>query len=411
MGSCTVVSRDLLIRSARDEELGRFFEVTELTFGDETHEGDVERLRTVVRAERTHAAFDGTDMVATAAAYDFTLTVPGGEAAAAGVTMVGVLPTHRRRGLLTRLMREQLDDVHRRGEPLAILFASEPAIYGRFGYGMAVRAMRMNAERARAVFLSAPDPSASVRIVPREEAYAVVAPIYEEVRRGVPGMFARTEAWWRAFRLSDPEHWRHGGGPMFVAVLELDGRPAGFARYRVKGDWGDGGADNELNVFDAFATSPRAEVELWRYLFGIDLVGKVRGYLMPVDHPLVHAVADFRRLRLRVADGLWVRLVDVGMALAARAFENGDPVVVELRDEFCPWNAGRWRLTSSGGERTDEEPELELGAGELGAAYLGGVTFGELARAGRLRERAPGALQRADALFRTPRAPWSPEIF
>ena len=405
------MSRDLLIRAARADELPHFLAVTEQTFGGEVREGDVERHRDVLRAERAHGAFEGDALVGTAAAYEFTLTIPGGEVSAAGVTMVGVLPTHRRRGILTQLMRAQLDDVHARGEPLAILFASEPAIYGRFGYGLAIRALRLDAEKQRVVFRSPPDPAAQARLVPLEAAHAVVAPLHDEVRRAVPGMFARTEAWWRAFRLTDPEHWRHGGGPLFLVVLGLDGGDAGFARYRLHDKWNEGGANVELEVYDAFATSPRAEIELWRYLFGIDLVARVRSWNLPVDHPLQYAVADFRRLKMAVADALWVRIVDVEAALGARSYADGAPVVVELEDAFCPWNSGRWRISPSGAERTDTAADLKLGAEELGAVYLGGVGFGELARADRLRELVPGALERADFLFRTPRAPWCPEVF
>jgi predicted acetyltransferase len=377
---------------------------------------DAERDERVLERERMYAAYDGETMVATAADFRLALTVPGGELTAAGVTLVGVLPTHRRQGILTRLMRAELDAVAGRGEPLAILWASEGSIYGRYGYGMATLGMSMEAERDRMRLRGDPPPAGRVRLVDEAEAARVLSAIYDRARREVPGMFERTEAWWRNYRLPDPEHHRRGAGPRFFAVLELDGADEGYARYRVKDDWQDGVPASALRVVEVIATSPTAERELWRYLFGVDLVHKVEAWNLPVDHPLLLLVTEPRRLRPRVGDGLWLRLVDVERALAGRSYAGDGALALELSDAFMPANAGVWRLEVSGGEArvdraTGSEPDLRLDVADLGSAYLGGFGFAQLARAGRAEELTDGALERADALFRTPRAPWCPEVF
>jgi predicted acetyltransferase len=369
----------------------------------------------VLDRERLFAAYDGEAMVGTAADFGLTLTVPGGELPAAGVTLVGVLPTHRRRGILNQLMRAELDAIVERGEPLAILWASEEPIYGRYGYGMATLRASIEAERDRMRFRGDPPPVGQMRLVDEDEAARVLPPIYDRARRQTPGMFARSEEWWRSYRLPDPEHHRRGAGPRYFAVLEVDGVDQAYARYRVKDDWKDGVSVSSLRVIEAIAASPLADRELWRYLFGVDLVHKVEAWHVPVDHPLFLLATEPRRLRLRASDGLWLRIVEVEAALAGRSYATDDEIALELADAFLPANAGVWRLAVSGGQaqvtRVDVEPELRLDVADLGAAYLGGFTFAQLARAGRVEELAEGAVERADALFRTPRAPWCPEVF
>jgi predicted acetyltransferase len=215
--------------------------------------------------------------------------------------------------------------------------------------------------------------------------------------------------WWDQYKLADPEQWRRGAGPKFFALLELDGEPAGYAMYRIKQSWEHGYSTSELRVGDAFATSVRAMRELWRFLFGIDLIKKVCGRVDPAL-PLFLMVTDARNVRLEVYEGVWLRLVDVGAALAGRSYATDDAVVAEIRDEFCPWNAGRWRLGPEPG-RTDHEPEVVLDVADLASVYLGAFDFHRLAAAERVRELKAGALDRASALFRTSRPPYCPEDF
>ena len=225
-------------------------------------------------------------------------------------------------------------------------------------------------------------------------------------------MFARTDAWWETRNLPDPPDRRQGGGEKNVLLLELDGEPAGYALYRVHSKFENGAAAGHVDVIEAIADGPVATRELWRVLLDMDWKATLKAYLLPVDHPLVHQLRYPRRMRMRVGDGLWIRLVDVGAALSARAYGGAGPVVFEVEDAFLPANAGRWRLADGAAERTDEDADLALDVGELGAAYLGGFTFGELVRAGTVRELKEGGAARADAVFRTDTPkPWCPEIF
>jgi predicted acetyltransferase len=193
-------------------------------------------------------------------------------------------------------------------------------------------------------------------------------------------------------------------------LVEQDGAPAGYALYRHKLSVVRGLSDSQIVVREALATN-EATPALWRYLLEIDWVARVTADLLPIDHPLIFLAARPRYLRLELHDGLWVRLVDVGAALSGRAYGGDGPVVFDVRDDFCPWNAGRWRLEGGEAARSDEAADLALDVTALGSAYLGGFGFAQLARAGRVEELREGAIARADALFRADRTPWCPEIF
>jgi predicted acetyltransferase len=399
----------IVVRAPAEDELRAAMAAGSAAFGDALKDEDFERYSATMPLDRFITAFDDGKAVGTAGAYPFRLTVPGGELAAGGVTWVGVVPTHRRRGILTQMMRLQLDDLHERGEPLAILWAAEAEIYGRFGYGVAIPEARIDAERARFAWRQDAGPAGAVRIVDRDEARELFPPLYDEIRRETTGFVTRDESWWEHLKLADPESWRRGAGPKFFALLELDGRPEGFAIYRVKQDWQEGYSKSELRVGDAFARSLQGTRELWRFLFGIDLIARIQGRVDPAL-PLVLMVTDPRNVTLRVNDGVWLRLVDVEAALRGRSYASDDHVVAEIRDDYCPWNAGCWRLGSDAA-RTDDEPELALDVADLASVYLGAFDFNALARAERVRELKAGALDRATALFRTQRPPYCPEDF
>jgi predicted acetyltransferase len=410
-----MVSRDLLrvagyrISSPSPDEMREFMRLCEAAFGHEPHEDDFERWGRLLEPERMLWVADGDAKVATAGAFSFRLTIPGGEVPAAGVTVVGVLPSHRRRGILTQMMREQLDDVHRRAEPLAVLWASEAAIYGRFGYGLATKNAKIEIDRDRAVFRDNSEPVGAVRLVTLEEAADLVPDVYERVRIKTPGMYERSQEWWKGSTLADPEHWRRGGGPLFCAVLELDDEAEAYALYRLKSSWEEGVPNSTLVIREVMATSTLALREIWRFLFGVDLVARVEKWGLPPDYPLFLMLKEPRRLRMTLGDGLWLRLVDFEAALQARTYGDGDPVALEVIDTFCEWNDGVWRVPD--GRRTDDEPEVRLDAEDLGSVYLGGISFAELAQAARAEELRPGGLARADALFRTGTTPWCPEVF
>jgi predicted acetyltransferase len=370
-----------------------------------------EQFARTLPLERVHATRDGDKIVAGAGAFPFRFTVPGGVVDCAGVTVVGVLPTHRRRGILGAMMRVQLDDIRRCGEPVAALWASEEAIYGRFGYGVASFMGEIELARSHSGLRAPPSEGARTRLVSLEEAKTVVPPIYDRVRAATPGMFERSADWWEVRNLADPPDRRDGAGEKNAMVLELDGRDAGYALYRVTAKWEAGSSVGHVSVIEAMGDSPEATREVWRFLLGLDWLASVQAALLPVDHPLLHLLQYPRRMKMRVSDALWCRLVDVGAALSGRSYLDGDPIVFEVADAFLPENEGRWRLADGSAEKTDAPADLALDVSALGSVYLGGVTFAELLRAGLVRELVPAAVARADAVFATPLRPWCPEIF
>ncbi len=402
------------IRTATADMVDAFTAPLNLAFAEMPDPGDEERR--LWEPERIIAAFDGAQPVASAGALTFRLSVPGGEAAAAGVTLVGVNPAYRRRGILRSMMRHQLDDVRARGEPLAVLWASEGAIYQRFGYGLATLSGSFEIERDRAAFARPAPPAGTVRLVSPDEALRIFPALFDRVRVGTPGMIARSETWWRWGMLHDTDHARSANGMKFLAAYEAGAEVEGTAIYRVKPDYDERGPKGTLRAIEVLAATPRAERDLWRWLLDVDLVGRVRAVRTPVPHPLQLLLAEPRRLGFTVGDGLWLRVVDVQAALAGRTYGRPGTLVLEVGDTFCPWNAGRWRLAagedgSATIEPTDAEPDVSLDAGDLAAAYLGTFRFTELARVGRAVEGTPGSLVRADAMFAAGRAPWCSTMF
>jgi len=369
-----------------------------------------ERFTRNLPLDRLHAALDDGAIIGGAGSFPFRLSTPGGDIACAGVTVVGVLPTHRRRGVLSSLMRAQLDDVRGRGEPIAALWASEEAIYRRYGYGVAALATEMTLPRPYHLLRVPPRDDVRVRLVPLEDAAAIVPAIYERVRARTPGMLSRTETWWETRILADPPDRRENGAQKNCAILERDGEPAGYALYRVVTKWEGPANVGHVTVMEAVAEEG-VELDLWRFLLGVDWIASYRAPHLPVDHPLLHGLTYPRRAQLRVYDTLWVRILDVTAALAARRYGCDEPLVLELTDELFPDNAGRWRLAGGTAERTEDEPDIALAVNELGSLYLGAFGASELARAGVVRELREGALARADRLFASPRKPWCPEIF
>jgi predicted acetyltransferase len=393
-----------------------WFDAVNIAFGHRVNDEDLPIFEAETELDRAIAAYtSGGRVVGTAGIFSFELSVPGGRLPTAGVTMVGVHPTHRRRGILTEMMRSQLQAVHERGEPLAALWASESTIYGRFGYGLATFKASAEIERPRALFRDQHIPRGMLRLVEPEDAIEACAPIYERYLPMRNGAFTRTAAFWRAEFVHDPERWRRGGGPAWFLVHETDGVADAYARYRVHPDWDDRGPKGAIEVHEAVALTPEAERELWAYLVTVDLTVTTRIRNLPVDTPLRFMLADPRSLGLTLSDALWLRLVDVQEALSRRAYGGRDRVVFDVRDAFLPWNTDTWELEAmqEGGRvsRTHVDADLSLTAADLGAVYLGGVRFSELALAGRIEEHTPGAVARADALFCTALAPWCPGGF
>lgn len=396
--------------SARD-----FIGAAETAFGEHVRDDDAARWEGLLELDRAIGTFDGDRLVGTAAAFSFDLTIPGGVLPAAGITMVGVQPTHRRQGALRRMMRLQLDDVHERGEPLAILWASEGSIYQRFGYGLATMRARISVRRERAAFSRPHLPTGRIRLVDVDEAKRLFPPIHDALLPDRPGFFARTPTFWQTEVFADPEHWRQGAGAAFHVVHEVDGVADGYARYRIRNEWDDSGPNSTLVVNELMATNAVAHLDLWRYLLDVDLIGKIEAWNVAPDEPLVLTVLEPRRLGMGLADGLWLRVVDVAAALAGRRYRADGALTLQVQDAFCPWNEGRWMLRVEAGipivEPTDAAADIACGVDDIAAAYLGGFSFRQLSEAARVTELAPGGVARADALFATDRAPWCPRVF
>jgi predicted acetyltransferase len=380
-------------------------------FGMVANAERMERFGDLMKLERMHAAWSDGLIVGGAGAFEFKLSVPGGDLPTAGVTVVGVTPTHRRRGVMRALMRAQLDAAHERGEALAALWASEETIYGRFGYGQAAFCGEITLAHEHTQFAQRFEPEGTLRLIESDEALELLPPVFDRVRELWPGMFSRNRSWWEQREVFDPEDRRDGAGPKRWVVYERDGDIEAYAQYRHKMGFEEGVTTGELRVVEALATTPAAMRDLWAYLLAIDWIATVKSFLLPPDHPLFLLVAKPRRLRYRMGDGIWVRPVDVGGALSGRAYAGDGAVVFDVADDFCPWNQGRWKLEDGRAARTGEDADIQLPVQSLGSAFLGGISFAALLRAGRLVELKEGAVARADALFRLDRHPWCPEIF
>lgn len=379
--------------------------------------------------DRSLAAFDGDRPVGTAGAYTFQLTVPGSQVLpAAGVTWVSVLPSHRRRGVLSSLMRQQLADVRDRGEPLAVLWASESVIYSRFGYGRAMWHADLTLHRGDGTLARTAPAAGGLRLRLAEPTAVLpeLAKVYDAVLPSRPGFIARTESWWQR-TVYDPADRRQGTSPLHCMLAEDDGGPRGYALYSAESRWDHHTSlpDGVLNVREMVAADAAASAALSTDLLSRDLTTEFRLRGRPVDDPLLYQLADPRRARPRLKDALWVRITDVPGALVRRRYSAPADLVLEVRDDLLPANAGRWRLTvddssglGDGGSGLSAtcvpsaaDPDVLLDITELGAAYLGGTTLGALAAAGLVTEGRSGAVRQLSTALSWDPAPWCPVNF
>lgn len=409
------------IRPLDDSEVPSFGLVSDHAFNSNWPPDEMARLdQYVIEPERTLAAFDGDRMVGTTLAFSFGLTVPGGDSVgAAGISGVSVLPTHRRRGILSSLMRRQIADIAAGSEPVAALFASEAAIYGRFGYGSAADQYSFTFKRGEGSLRPLPGPAPNLRLAEPKSAVAELKAVYETLRPARPGMLTRHDGFWQ-LHLSDPEFMREGSSPLHCVIAEGQSGPRGYALYAVKPDWGsDGMPAQVLHVRELFWTDPASCAALWADLLSRDLVIEVRTRLRPADDPIQYLLVDPRRTRARVTDGLWIRIIDLPAALTSRSYASAVDVVIEVSDPLVQANQGRWRLTAGGPgdggkptcERTTADADIALPVSALGAAYLGGARLGGLAAAGQVTELTTGALAALSAAMWWDPAPWSPMMF
>jgi predicted acetyltransferase len=393
------------LRTIAAHELDAWAHMITTTYGQDWHEGGLRNAASSLDPQRTIAAYDGAQIVGGASIYGRVMTIPGATVPVAGITLVAVLPTHRRRGILTAMMRKQLTDLHETGgEPIAALNAAEATIYGRFGYGIASHVAEIHADKKLLALRPGTDLGhGTIRLLDRRQARPLLEKVYDTARRDGVGWLDRTETFWQA-RLADGQRARDGGTALRYAVhTEPGGEVTGYALYRSK--------PGLVHVIEVASTTRQAYAALWRYLIDLDAHPALT-YDGAIDEPLTHLLTDPRAARTTLIDNLWVRLADVARALAARRYATPLDLVLEVQDPFCPWNAGRHHLQAHGGsvacERTHARPDLRLTSTELGAAYLGGTTLSSLAVAGRIEELRPGAVNAASLAFRGERAPFHP---
>jgi predicted acetyltransferase len=411
------------IRVIRADEAGAFGKVPAKAFLEPWPAEAAEREEIVTELDRTIAAFDGPQLVGSGSAYSFRLAVPGGEVPAAGLTTVAVLPSYRRRGILTGLMDYLMTDAASRSEPVAILFATEAGIYGRFGFGLASMIQDFTIRRGEGQLtlgaaVSGPD-RPRLRAVEPAAAQAQLAQVFDAVFARQPGTLARDERWWRCL-LTDPEVMRRGMSPLYCLLAEDDSGPRGYVLYRTKAGWDDEHLpDGQLNVRELHATDPAATAALWADVLSRDLVSEVTASMRPADDPLPAMLGDPRRARGSLRDALWLRLLDLPAALSRRRYAAAADVVLEVIDPVISANQGRWRLVTAGPaedgpascEPAERDADIRLTVQALGAAYLGGASFGQLAGAGHVAERTPGSLAVLAAAMSWDRAPYNGMMF
>lgn len=408
---------EIVLRTPTADEYARFVAPLSIAFNEVFSDAAIENDRRTIELDRFVGALDGDRVVGCGGAYSFRLTVPGGEINACGVTLVGVLPTHRRRGILRQMMTWLFAQARERHEPVAILWASEAAIYQRFGYGPGTLSSAFEIPTDKVRFRRPIEAPGRMRLVSLDEAAERFPPVYERIRRSTPGALTRSDAHWRWEVLLDAEWSRRGEGAKILALYEVESEARGYVIYRTKGDWDTSGPRGVVAVQELAAVDPDAEQALWEWVSGIDLIATMRGRRAPLPHPLQLLLTEPRRLGVTVTDGCWLRIIDLPDALGSRSYAGAGELVLDVTDAFCPGNAGRWRLTAGSGGATsvvpalDDMPDLELDISDLAAVYLGAFRFADLARAGRVRECRPGAVAAADALFRPERAPHTSTMF
>ncbi len=405
------------IRELLPEELDTFRQAIASGFGDDLDRDDEEsreRFSSVFARDRMYPVYDGDSIVGTGGDFELTVTVPGGaQVPMSGLTVITVQPTHTRRGILTAIMRRHIDDARGRGEPLGGLWASEVPIYGRFGYGPAA-SMRSIKFDARQTGRGHIEPGVTVRLIEADEAAELLPDLFATVQADRPGMFQRSEVWWKYRLFYDPAKHREGASALRHALAEVDGHPVGYMTYRQKSSW-DQLSEGEIRIREVMATTDAGYRALWQYASNVDLFPIVKYWDLPMDDPLDRLLYDGRALTTtHLSDSLWIRLIDVQEALERREYGADGSIKIAVADDFADWNAGTYQLTVTGGvgscRRVDDDADVAMDVGVLGSLFLGGVDARGLARVGEIDGSAE-AVRTLDAMFRSPTAPWCAEIF
>ena len=401
------------IRAVAPDQLDVLGRVTAMAFGQDPDPAAGESYRKLLDLDRSRGAFEQGQMVGGSFAHVLELTIPGGTAAAAGVASVGVLPSHRRRGIMRRMVTELLADARDRGDILAALWSTEVPLYGRFGFGVAGVTTKLVIDRFPLVpHRLAPRPAPVVLIEP-DEAREVLPPLFDRKRREVPGMFARSADWWELEILADEPRYRGGASSLrYALALDSDGQPIGYAQYRTSGSWEGIGIEINLRLEEMIALTPAAYSGLWNFLVNQDLIRQIRAWNVPAETALHQLFANFRETQT-LNDGLWLRILDVEAALSSRRYSADGSLVLGVFDPMIA-ETSRYRLEVSGGLgsclKVSEPPDLSLDLEDLSAAFLGRSRFRRLGALGRL-EGEPAARALADSMFDWDPQPWCQEIF
>ncbi len=396
-----------------EAHLDRALDHAALVFHEILDEDERAGQRTFLKRCERVGAYEGEQLVGLLAAHPLQLSVPGGQLPCAGVTYVSVVPTHRRRGVLTGMLDELWRRCAAAGRPLAALWASEAAIYGRFGFGPATRLQTVEIESSRPLDLRVtPDPR-PLRLIPAADAPALIGPLYEANRTERAGRHTRDAYWWREVVLPEKVENDDELGPPRVVVLDPD-QPAGYAVYRIRDTGGD--TPDTVQLIELEAETPAAAAALWRYLADIDLTTKVRAWGRPADDVLPLISGDRDQVRV-VGEfpALWVRLTDVRAALTTRSWAAPVDLVLDVRDPAIPANEGRFRLTTDTKtctyEQVTDPADLSVDVRELGACYLGDTRLVHLLRAGLVTEHTPGAARVLDDALHTEYLPFTTDGF
>jgi predicted acetyltransferase len=389
------------MRYATPEDFSAIADLDGASFGFVYSERDLADAQLELTDARILVAEAGGRIVGASAELPFRMTMPGGASVrAAGITWVSVEISHRRKGILRGLVERQLRDQRDAGWAAAILTASEGAIYGRFGFGVAEQTVTTVVERHRAA-LRHPVAEPGVERLPAEAIRDRLPPIYERWRQQQPGGLDRSDAQWR-FHLLDREFQRGGASPLFHLV-----HPQGYVSYRIAEDWNGGLPQHTCHIVDYAPVSAEAHAALWQVLLANTLVGRIESIRVPPDDPLPYLLTNPRHARVIAArDGLWVRPLDVAALLSARTYAVDVDVVIEVVDPLL--GGGRYHLAGgpSGAtcERTDTTADATLPVDTVGAIANGGIRLATLARAGRASGE-PSVLTRLDRAFLADRAP------
>ena len=376
-------------------------------------DNDPEELRPHFDLSRSLAVFEGSNVIGGCQSHRLEMSIPGGTSLVGGVANVAVQPTHTRQGVMSRMMRRQLEDIYQWGEPLAALFASESGIYGRFGYGIGTIHESWTLERPYNAFSQRFDPPGRILFIEPEDICELLPSVYDRSTANRSGVFPKPLHRWEEESHSPEAHdpmpriRGRGRGGLFYAAYEEDGRLDGYVAYRSNRP--------TIIINELMATSRQAATALWRFCFDIDLMGVTEAIKRPQDDPLPWMLADPRRLQRTVRDGVWLRIVDAAAALRQRRYALPGQLVIDVRDDICSWN--NQRLLLEGGPEgstchpSSAPPDITIEISALASTYLGTASFTTLAGTGLAEEHTPGALHRADDMFAVHHRPWTPFNF